>query len=410
MWKYNSTGIYRICQSIFLFLSVVVLSACKCEDACDRGNTIGTPASSSGSSSSSGSGGNGAAPSLTYLDCSNLDPKRVYLLGTLSPGNAIFALVDVDDPTTFCVGFVGHEGADGLSMSEQGHLIGQYTNNEGRHVSKLNQEALLVETTDDSWNWEYPEDSSSNDDSLFVPADVTYHFYLKYDESIGSDVYYYQRYETGPVYLNTAGSEVYYDNPDNLSMISVLSDGTLLMDKDTDLFVIDPELNKIQLTLPDAEEHFYERTSRSYLDSATGNEHIWIIVQDAEFMNDRRWSINTETWEVLDDGLFAALPEMVDPAQYINPNTSKPLRGKYKKIDGNGNLIQVSDYLSPPPNAVGDINSPSYSSVLLRRPIASSGEEATILHSDAEYPGDFQWKTEPLPFVHIFSGVLVTGK
>lgn len=319
-------------------------------------------------------------------------------------------LVDVDNPTLFCVGFVGHEIADGLSLSEQGHLVGQYTNNDGRRVYKLNPEALVVETTNNSWNWEYPEDSSSNDEYLFTAADVTYHFHMRYDVTTSSDVIYYQEYEQGVVYSNITGTDAYYNNPDDLSLLTVLSDGSLLMDKDTNLYIVDPELNQIQLTLPDTDPHFYERTSRSYVNTDTGQEHIWIIVQDDEFMNDRRWSINTETWEVTDEGLFAALPEIVDPAQYINPNTSKPLRGKYKKIDDNGHLVQTAEYLSPPPDAAGDITNPAYSSVLLRRPIATSGTEAIILHSDAEYTGSFEWRTETLPFVHIFSGILVTGK
>lgn len=406
MQELDLRGIYKVCKSLILCLSVVGLTACECEDACYDNGLSSTPGNSSSNNSSSVSGNDGVAPSITYLDCSNLDPKKVYLLGSMSPSNGKFALVDVDDPTTFCTGFYS---GTGLFISDQGYLSVQYNADLDGQVYKFKQDALVVEASGAGWNWKYPDNYEDNDESLFVPAAPTYDLYAIYDEATGSDIFYYQHYDQGVVYSSATGTDVYYSNPDDLSIIAVLPDGTLLMDKGTDLYIVDPELNQVKLTLPDAEEHFYVRASRLYINPVTGKEHLWIGVQDAEFMNDRRWSINTETWEIIDEGLFAALPEIIDPAPHINSNAAQPVRGKHRKIDGSGNLIQVGDYLLPPPDAVGDISSVYYNSVVVRRPIASSGEETTILHSDAEYPGDFNWKIQPLPFVHIFSGYLVTG-
>ena len=123
----------------------------------------------------------------SYLDCSNLDPDKVYLHGTLSEGAAYLdALTDPENPTLFCVGFPTST-IDGV-ITEQGNYI--YSHDDTFYT--MNQDAMNQDAGD-SITDQYPENEVDNDTMLFTAK----------PNSCG----------VGIIKINPSNNDIYYECP-----------------------------------------------------------------------------------------------------------------------------------------------------------------------------------------------------
>ncbi len=79
-------------------------------------------------------GQEGVALGDNYLDCSNLDPDKVYLHGTLGEGASYLdALTDPANPTLFCVGF---ETTRAGTITEQGKYVYGTTHTDPNNITR----------------------------------------------------------------------------------------------------------------------------------------------------------------------------------------------------------------------------------------------------------------------------------
>jgi hypothetical protein len=350
--------------------------------------------------------GNGSQGNGTYLDCSALDPDKVYLVGTLTPSSTeADVIVSLDDPTLYCAGLTGSESGK-ITVSDNGYAIVISPN--GVEATQVVQDALIrIPTPDDKGEWDFPTNLKDNDPVIAPMRAGAAGLFLKHDGS--TDEIYYPEGPIGAIYSSETGDTAYFSNPDDLTFMGAMPNGTLLMYKDSSLYVIDTDLNQTALTPPDNGVYTFENTARSFTNAETGNQSAWILVQDSTFKNERRWSIDLVTLEVTDDGAFADAPSYVDLRTPVNDD-DEPIRGKFKKLDGSGSLVQIAYYNAPPPGATNDITLNIHESLVIKRPIGSSSEESVILHSDAEYSGTYEWRKETWPTAHVFSGELLTGQ
>lgn len=356
-----------------------------------------------GATNSNGKGG--------YLDCTALDPDKVYLVGVISPNNSeTEVLVNLDNPGEYCIGLTGTE-ANRIVISESGTAIIAPESESGNNfATNLVQDSFTTIPAGNKSEWEWPSNITINDTQVAELFTDSYSLFLKQDGSKSPELYYGDDNEEigSPVYSSKTGETPYYSNPSSLLLMGVMADGSLLMYKDSDLFIVNPTFEVTQLEIPNNSQYLYERTSRTFI-NADGHPAVWVLAQDTNFRNERRLSIDLETLTVTDDGLFASVPDYVDP-RITEKTDDTPLRGTYKKLDGQGNLVQLAYYKSQPPGTTNDFTRDLYDSLIIKRPIASSSEESKILHSDVEYDGTYSWRQENWPVAHVFSGRLVTGQ
>ena len=369
-----------------------------------------------GTTGNNNGGGNVGAGEIT-LDCAALDPTKVYMIGYLAPNaheTSVIVSLDGSYPPRFCPGLSGVETGR-VTITDGGYPI--IPSPDGQSIDKLVADPLFKKENpggNPRYIWEYPTDLRANDEAIAPMQTAPNNFYLKHDGS-ADEIYY--AVHRGPVYSTKSSTSVYYANPNKLLLLGVMPNGMLLMysdpipedNLDSMLYVVDTDLNEIVLTSPDNERRTFEHTARAFLNTTNGHQSAWIIATDNEFRNERRWSIDLESLIVTDDGAFAVAPDYVDLRTPIGEGTG-PIKGRYKKLDGNGNLVQLAYYNSPPPGSDKDITQPNYESLIIQRPLESSGAGSTILYSDAIYDGDFNWRHESSPIPHIYSGFVITGQ
>lgn len=360
--------------------------------------------------------GNGNGNTGTYLDCSALDPQKVYLIGVVSPNDPTTnVIVDLDDPTNYCLGLTGDEG-NRIVISESGQAIVVIDDDSGEwFATKIVQESYdSIPDGIGGYLWGWPQTDRTTNDlpvaELFTQTNI---LFLRQDGSMADEIYYPLTYtsntdSTGPTYSTETGDTPYFDNPNGYELMGTMGDGSLLMSLGSALYLITPDFTEIALDIPDDAEYSFERTSRVFTNSA-GNAAVWVLAQDTNFTNDRRLSIDLVTHEVTDDGLFAAVPDYVDPRTQENPEDS-PIIGSRKKLDGQGNLVQIAFFLETPPGSNADVSDKYFQYLVIKRPVASSNQESEILVSDADYDGDFTWQLESWPTAHVYGGVLATGQ
>jgi hypothetical protein len=315
---------------------------------------------------------------LTYLDCSNLDPDKVYIYGYLQErSDGLNAITDPANPTQFCVGFTGLDNGEGI-ITEQGTYI--YSENLTFYL--LNQEPLNDIGDSTERNWQYPENVIDNDIGLFsaTASGCSYIGFMMMNPS-NSDIYYSCDSDA----INTQTSEPYYEYGDE-TPIAVTSDGSILFrDSPTGLILVDESLNETLIPVDEvATTTAQYLAAKLYTHPVSGSESVWLLVEQivlglAELS---RWSLDLTTLEITDEGGYTDLPM----------DTTGTNQGA--KLDGNGELWQIGR------NGSFDM--------IIRRPILSSGTPTEVVYNEADDDGG-SWTTQETPFVRIFSDKLVTG-
>lgn len=325
---------------------------------------------------SNGSDGGDASPSPTpspsptadILDCLDLSPDRVYLLGTLQEDEPVYALTDPLDPNVFCIGFPD-DHLHQATVSDLNHLVYAYDSFSDKNIYVMRPEEL---TKDIDNRWDYPSFTTDNDTILLTSDLEGCGFSAIKVASESENVFYSCPNDT----INTEVRTPHYDlgtTADN-ALLSVLNDGTMLVSKfgngNKDLIIVDPDLNEttLELPIPDADTIF--GAVKQYISPVTGNQSIWVQViyhEDSIYLNNKdaiviRLSIDLNTLEIVNDGVFAPFPSGTE---------FRVFEGVF---DGNGNLWQQGRSVSD----VGD-------DMLIRRPLAASGSASEIIYRESDY-------------------------
>jgi hypothetical protein len=398
---------WRIGKTVTLtFFSVLLFSGCECDTACDERITGGSDPNSGGSNGSSSSSGgtpNGGSADDIALNCSELDPDTVYLLGSFQEFTGDRrVLIDPEEPEALCTAFP--DGVDGGAVTSSGSLIYTHHGNnvtfDGGTIYQLTQDPLTLSS--DGLEWTYPINPNNNDEQLLFGKSTQ--LFIHHDSSAAEvvDIYQAKLESTDKVIYRNDESDPYYtlerSDPfdSQVYMLGVTPDGSLLMgDSQTGLILVDTDRQLTRLNAPGTPPYRFKETSRLFTDSVTGNPSVWVVLEEfngADTPSDwRRWSLDLTTLTVSDDGLFAT------PPQDVATETDK------LKLDADGVLWQIA--YSP---LDAEQNLTSY---LVRKPTQASGESSAIIYSDAYNPDDTRsWSRQERPFARIgLIGELVTA-
>jgi len=300
------------------------------------------------------------------LDCSNLDPGKVYLRGTLLEGTAgRDAIIDPADPTNFCLGLPYGERADGQVSGS-----GKYIHAEALTIYSMEPEPF---DTDSLGNQVYPANPLANDTALLTTTAPFCGIGVIMNNPDNNITYYSCPSNT----IHTEASVPYYDLV-NGALLSVLADGSMLVGEFYTLKIVDTALVETTITTPGPTTVRY-LTARLFIDPITSNPSVWVVVaNDTNPL--QRWSIDLTTLVVTNDGDFSTVPANIMEQNYSN------------KLDGNGDLWQI-----------GSDTTGSFIDVIIERPILSSGVPATVVYTEADDDG-----SEPY-FVKIHISNLFTG-
>jgi len=303
---------------------------------------------------------------INYLDCSNLDPAKVYLRGTLQEGLAgREAIIDPADPTTLCVGFPSGASADGQVTGG-----GRYIHDESQTIYSMVQEPFDTDASDDPV---YPATPLANDTALLTTTAAACAIGLIMINPDNNITYYSCPANT----IHTEASVPYYALG-NGDLLSVLADGSMLVGEFDALRIVDTLLVETPIVTPGpATVRFL--TAKLFTDPVTFNPSVWVVVEDGANPL-QRWSIDLTTMIVTNDGDFSAVP-----AGITEQNNSS-------KLDGNGDLWQT-----------GDDTTGFFIDVIIERPILSSGAPATVVYTEADDDGSEEF------FVKIHISNLFTG-
>ena len=310
-------------------------------------------------------------PALTYLDCSELDPGRVYLRGTLQEGSGERdAIIDPADPTRFCLGFVAGVSADGL-VSDSGN----YIHEQGLTIYSMVQEAFDIETTNNRSTRVYPATPLANDTALLTTTAPSCAIGLIMTHPANDTIYYSCPNNT----IHTQDSVPYY-SLGNGELLSVLANGSMLVAEFDELKLVDTNLVETPIAPPGPGfSSVRYLTAKSFVDPVTLNPSVWLVVEDDPNPL-QRWSIDLTTLVVTIDGDFSA-----EPANTAAQNFSS-------KLDGNGSLWQI-----------GVDTTDAFVDIIMTRPLSSSGVPATVVYTESDDDG-----SEPY-FVKIHISNLFTG-
>ena len=309
-----------------------------------------------------------------YLDCSSLDPDKVYLHGTLSEGAAYLdALVDPEDPTKFCVGFPQSAWPGVITEA------GKYIYADDLNLTVLLQDNLGANVTGGERRWLYPETPTANDTVLFTSTAPSCGIGLILVNPSDDTVFYSCPNDT----INTQASEPYYDLVSD-DLLAITGDGAMLINSSGALRVVDAAMTETSITTPSLGPGTISYlTAKLFTDAGSGNPSVWVVVQhDTDEL--RRWAIDLVTLAVTDDGEFTPVPAGSDA-------------GFSAKLDGNGDLWQF-----------GRSTITVTDDLILKRPILSSGVPSTIVYDEGDDTGG-SWYFEDFPFVKIHISSLVTG-
>lgn len=374
-------------KSIVILSSVFVLLT-----ACGGGGTSNTPSStipnsssstplSSSSSisslSSSSVNSKSSSSSSAPIDCSHLDPKKVYLLGTLQEGtDGLEALTDPEDPTNFCVGFDSRSRA-GIISSKGEYIYAK--DNEGIEVYRFAPDEM---TQGISGQWEYPKNVLGNDSLLFQ---ASHEFCV-----------------VGKMWVQPVTGEIYYSCPNDIihsqttrkyyslindQLLGIMPDGSLLISGFKGLRLVSKSKEETDLVFPsnyDPNSVSWIR-SRYFKDPISGHDMVWIANYDnsSSSIAARRFSLDLTTLKISLDGEFD-VPKLNNQ----NAHISQPI------LDGDGVLWHIISFDKD---------------IIVKRPLVSSGKQATVIYDEADDIGGLYHFKKKL-FVLIHGSGLVTGQ
>ncbi len=359
-------------------LNLIFLSAC---GGAPGNNPNYRPPNFDPSSQGDGSNGSVDVGSVSYLDCTELNPDKVYLLGTLSPGSGDPVVVDPENPTRLCVGFE-HDGGDGVSASDS------------PSASAISNSGKIIYSTVTSPNiyQMVPEPFASNSNADQI---------LAYPENpIGNDVILMENNISscgvGTILLNPVNDDIFFTCPNSRvhtaadqpyyslgdQLLGILPDGSLLTSGARSLSIISNSLVETSLTLPDSGDvtlDIHENTAKNYVCPESQNNCVWFLVSVDGV--EHRWSLDLTTQLVSDQGAYSAVPEDVTVRFSV-------------KLDGQGALWQT-----------GAI---STTDVIMRRALEADGE-TEVVYSEADNEHSGRWTSDPTPFGLMHGSELVTG-
>lgn len=300
------------------------------------------------------------------LDCSNLDPGKVYLRGTLQEGVAgRDAIIDPADPASFCLGLPVGASADGQVSGD-----GKYIHAEALTIYSMESEPF---DTDPFGAQIYPATPLANDTALLTTTAAACGIGLIMNNPDNNITYYSCPNNT----IHTEASVPYY-SLGNGALLSVLADGSMLVGVFDTLKIVDTVLVETTITTPGPVSVRY-LTARLFVDPVTLNPSVWLVVENG--VNPlQRWSIDLTTRVVTNDGDFSTVPANITEDKFSS------------KLDGDGDLWQM-----------GSDTTGIFIDVIIERPILSSGVPATVVYTEADDDG-----SEPY-FVKIHISDLFTG-
>lgn len=288
-------------KSVKIALTLLVaVSVAGCENGGNgRGPVDPPPYIPSAEGGTDGPGGPSGA-GATALDCTNLDPAKVYFFGTLG-GFDTYAIADALDPTSYCVGFTD-ELKFGVA-TEDGKLVYRQDDVQGNSLYTMVPDILTKSGT----RWSYPLDASSNDALLLADADT---------DLLASILQVRINRSNGDVFYNSGGNvkregELYRASA---SLVAAFDDESILIQDGDQLLLVYPDLTEAVIALPDS---FADATSvtfqraRLYTDSASGAQAVWLAMGYVDAANNfsvRRWSMDPSALIAVDEGAFAPAP------------------------------------------------------------------------------------------------------
>ena len=302
-----------------------------------------------------------------YLDCSNLDPAKVYLRGTLQEGLAgREAIIDPADPTTLCVGLPSGASADGQVTGG-----GRYIHDESQTIYSMVQELFDRDAFDAEV---YPATPLANDTALLTTTAAACGIGLIMNNAANNITYYSCPNNT----IHTDASVPYY-SLGNGELLSVLANGSMLIGEFNQLsiFGLNPTFTETPLNTGAVGVSYL--TARLFIHPITTNPSVWVVMDDGAGTL-QRLSIELTTFMVTNDGDFTAAPVNITEQD----NSSK--------LDGDGNLWQM-----------GDDTTGVFIDVIIERPILSSGVPSSVVYTETDDDG-----SDP-NFVKIHISNLFTG-
>jgi hypothetical protein len=351
-------------------------------------NSVASSSGTTGSAGNSNSANSSNAalspnPNLTYLNCLNLDPDQVYLLGTFSPATGDYkGLQNLASPRDFCVHFPNKLLEELVVISKSGRLIYKDTDVYLKTTTEL--KGILI---NGATSWLYEDSAYKSDELLFNAQEDSVRrniLLTRFNSTTGVDEVYSQADQT--IFLHNSSVTPLIDDA-NGAMLGVMPDGSILI-ANSSLSIIEPGLATTSLELP-VSGTFKFYASKLFINPNTGTQDAWILVADSNNVF-HRWHLDLAKKTLADDGKYSAEPNGITPLSSDGNS----------KIDGAGDLIQIG---------IDESKEDFRNHLVMKRPLESSGQVASILFNDADYTGDFTWSQSLNPVLHVQRGFLVTG-
>lgn len=281
---------------------------------------------------------------LGSLDCSDLNPSRVYIRGSFTQAETgLDAIVDTASLNDFCVGFDDHNESVPALVTSDGRYI---------YINGDLDNAEIYELQQDPYEFSfvakgnvYPAMPLDND-TLMSTATCTVE-----DVALSpvDDTLFYTCSDTNMI--NTVIGE-YATHPGG-RLIGVGGDGTLIFGDiaSSEFHLLATDLSIATIDFPDQITNMYQ--SRAFIDANTGNSSVWIAVHDGDEFS--RWSVDLVTQMLVENGAFVS--ERNDFTSMTAP--------QLVKLDSGGRLI-----------VAGTLE--NFAQVVALRPIQGGGDFSII--------------------------------
>ena len=337
----------------------------------DIGGGEGGGLGSGDSGGSGGSSGPGLSTLTQNLDCTDLDPDKVYIyggafnkpVGSSVSYSATWSIATPERVSDFCASFGSYDASvdDRLAISPSGRVL--YTD---YSFDSFNYDIFMMEPddvyVDSDGDYVYRAPGHlSNDELVSLNPGSDKPRRMVIDMSDVEEVFYQYESPLDDI-ISSASDGVHYVPPGERYLIGSLEDGSLLLFNTNDGVIrLSSGLVETVVVPPVAGPYIFFGGEAKHAPDGT----VWIPV--ARFGETiRRWRFDPADNSIVNEGEFAALP--ADTSSSVG---YKPV------IDGNGNLWQLS---------VLEIDGETYEGVV-KRPIDSSGEPSIGYHEISDIEG-----------------------